>query len=135
MDHLKILGIKFAAIFITVLSLFGIFNHASLMSLFWMGVITTVVSYLIGDMIILRRFGNIAATIADFGLVFLTLWFLSATFIGTAHHILPISFLSAFFITCVEMFVHGYIRNHLSETERNDRGTFSQFQNRTWGGT
>ena len=67
MDHLKVIGIKFIVIAVVIYSLFGILYNATLMNLFWISLLITGISYLIGDLFILRKFGNIKATIADFG--------------------------------------------------------------------
>src|SRR5699024_12103106 len=78
------LGIKFVAISVTVLSIYGIFNHVSLGSLIMISLLTTIVSFLIGDLVILRKFGNLVASIVDFFLAFGTLWVLSMMFISGA---------------------------------------------------
>lgn len=115
MDYVKVLGIKFVAISITVLSIFGIFNYVSLSSLMLVSLITTVVSFLIGDMVILKRFGNLVASIADFFLAFGTLWVLSVLFVGWGVPILTTSLLAAFFIACVEPFVHEYMLHNFTD--------------------
>src|SRR5699024_3405205 len=122
MGYAKVLGIKFVAISVTVLSIYGIFNHVSLGSLIMISLLTTIVSFLIGDLVILRKFGNLVASIVDFFLAFGTLWVLSTLFVGGglpmatgAVPILTTSLLAAFFIACVEPFVHEYILHNFSE--------------------
>lgn len=109
MDYLKVLGIKFVAISITVLSIYGIFQFATLTNLIVISLLTTVVSFLIGDLLILRKTGNLVASIADFVLAFATLWVLSTMFVSAGVPIAATSLLSAFFIACVEPFVHEYM--------------------------
>lgn len=109
MGYLKVLGIKFVAISITVLSIYGIFNFATLGNLIVISLLTTVVSFLVGDLLILRRSGNLVASIADFALSFATLWVLSTMFISVGAPIVTTSLLAAFFIACVEPFVHEYM--------------------------
>src|SRR5699024_3053983 len=82
MGYAKVLGIKFVAISVTVLSIYGIFNHVSLGSLIMISLLTTIVSFLIGDLVILRKFGNLVASIVDFFLAFGTLCVLSLVFIS-----------------------------------------------------
>lgn len=122
MGYAKVLGIKFVAISVTVLSIYGIFNHVSLGSLIMISLLTTIVSFLIGDLVILRKFGNLVASIVDFFLAFGTLWVLSMMFIsgalplGTGNvPILTTTFLAAFFIACVEPFVHEYMLHNFAE--------------------
>src|SRR5699024_8970124 len=124
MGYAKVLGIKFVAISITVLSIYGIFNHVTLSTLMLVSLLTTIISFLIGDLVILRKFGNLTASIVDFFLAFGTLWVLGTLLIGGGMPmvggtvpILTTSFLSAFFIACVEPFVHEYMLNHLSAYE------------------
>lgn len=111
MKHAKVLGIKFIVISIAVLSLFGIFDHAPFGNMLLMSIILTAVSYVVGDLFVLRRFGNLAASIADFALIFATLWLLSAALIGTNYQILLPSFFSAYFISFSEPFIHAYLLN------------------------
>lgn len=115
MDHVKALGIKFIAIAVTIFSIFGIFYDATLINLFWISLLVTGISYLIGDMFILRRFGNITASISDLGLSFLLLWGLGNLFIENGMPIVYASLLTAFFITCCEPFIHGYIVENFSD--------------------
>lgn len=122
MGYAKVLGIKFVAISVTVLSIYGIFNYVSLGSLMLVSLLTTIISFLIGDLVILRRFGNLVASIVDFFLSFGTLWVLSTLFVGGglpmatgAVPILTTSLLAAFFIACVEPFVHEYMLYNFSE--------------------
>jgi len=122
MGYAKVLGIKFVAISITVLSIYGIFNHVTLSTLMLISLLTTIISFLIGDLVILRKFGNLVASIVDFFLAFGTLWVLSTLLVGGGMPmvggmvpVLATSLLSAFFIACVEPFVHEYILNHFSE--------------------
>ncbi|MEN1966754.1 YndM family protein [Lentibacillus sp. N15] len=130
MQHLKALGLKFLAIAFTIYTIFGIFTGAGWVNLFWISLFVTVISYLIGDMIILRQFGNITATIADFALTFLSLFILGGLFLHATIPIITTSILSAFFISCVEPFIHGYIVNRFSpdDYERKDWRTMNQLQ-------
>lgn len=129
MTHLKVLGIKFIVMTITVLSLFSIFNYAVIGNMILIGLITTVVTYLLGDMIILRRFGNVAASIADFGLAFLSYWLLARYFIGASEAVMVTALAAAFFTACVEPFIHEYIATRLfSEEVSQPRQVMNQLQ-------
>lgn len=120
MDHVKILGIKFIAISITVLSLFGIFNEAGFGNLILISLLTTIISYLLGDMLILRKFGNMAASVADFGLAFASYWVLGSLLIAGSGPIIVTSLIAAFFTACVEPFIHGYILNQFSDFRKKE---------------
>ncbi|MFD1363579.1 YndM family protein [Lentibacillus salinarum] len=121
MVYLKTLGIKAIAIGITVFSLFGIFYNANVMNLFWISLLTTGVSFLIGDLLVLRRFGNVTASIADFPLAFLSLWFLGGLFIEASIPLATTALMAAFFITCCEPFIHTYMTENLEEERFEER--------------
>lgn len=128
MDHLKVIGLKFATIYMTVLALFGMFDETSLFDVFMISIITTIVSYLIGDLLVLRFAGNIKATIADFGLGFVLLIVSAYVFVGYTIPLITVSLLGAFFITCVEPFLHGYMVNKIEPAVRHDNRTKNLLQ-------
>lgn len=116
MNHLKILGIKFIASSVIVLSLFGIFNNYNWGNLILISAFITVVSYLLVDMMLLRRFGNVISSIVDFGLAFASYWVLGSTLIGgESGPMLLISLTAAFFTMFVEGFIHIYIVSQFDE--------------------
>lgn|SRR5699024_6406285 len=123
MVYLKTLGIKALAIGITVFSLFGIFYNADVMNLFWISLLTTGLAFLIGDLFVLRRFGNVTASIADFPLAFLSIWLLGSLFIEASIPIATTSLMAAFFITCCEPFIHTYMIENLEEDAFEERET------------
>lgn len=128
MNHIKVFGIKFAVITFTVLAIFGVFHRISIGTLLGISLLTTLVSYVIGDMLILRAFGNVIATVADFVLAFASLWMLAIWFIGPGGYpIESMSLLSAVLITCVEPFLHRYILQHIPPKTLSGRRT-SQLQ-------
>lgn len=105
MEHMKILGIKFAVIFVIVLSMFGIFDHMPIVNLFWISLLTTAVSYVVGDLFLFKWFGNVVALVLDFGLAFVMFWFLGNFFIGTGYPVIPM----AFFLQHSSSFVVNYL--------------------------
>ncbi|WP_053075001.1 YndM family protein [Ornithinibacillus californiensis] len=116
--NLKALGIKLIVHMITVLSIFGIFFDASLTNLVIIGILATGISYLIGDRFLLRRFGNVKASIADFFLTFFTLAILGYLFIETDMPLIMTSLFAAFFITLTEPFIHAYILENEAKSKR-----------------
>src|SRR5699024_7681157 len=117
MVYLKTLSIKALAIGITVFSLFGIFYNADVMNLFWISLLTTGLAFLIGDLFVLRRFGNVTASIADFPLAFLSIWLLGSLFIEASIPIATTSLLADLFITCCEPLIHpASIAKHYRDT-------------------
>ncbi|WP_138418469.1 YndM family protein [Aquibacillus sediminis] len=111
MNHFKTIGIKFLIIGTIVFSMFGIFGGASLTDMFIISLLVTAVAYVVGDLFILPRFGNLFATIADFGLAFLSLWILGLLFFAPEFGIVPTALFTAFFIACTEAVFHIYVNN------------------------
>lgn len=109
MAHLKAISIKFIYISIITFSLFGIFNNASLGKLLFMSVLTTGISYVLGDLMIFPRIGNLISTILDFGLAFLSILILGGLLIITNFQITLASLAAAFFIMCIEPLFHTYM--------------------------
>lgn len=114
MHHIKTLGIKLLITAFTIYTIYGIFANTGWLRLLGISLAVTGISYLIGDMLILRKFGNLTATISDFVLVFMFLFILGGLFLGPNVPLMTTSILSAFFIACSEPFVHGYVINQFS---------------------
>ena len=118
MKHLIVLGIKFIVTAVLVFSTFGILFNANLFNLFWFTLLVTGISYLIGDLLILPRFGNIIATVADFGLAFFSLWILGSLFLEQGIPVTLLSLTAAFFIAWGEPFIHVYLENRFSDNNQ-----------------
>ncbi|MCT2535949.1 YndM family protein [Aquibacillus koreensis] len=112
MKHLKALAIKFIVISIVLFSILAVFYSASLADIFVLSVLVTGLAYVIGDLYILPRFGNLIATISDFGLSFIAIWLLSnMLFEPPGNGILFLSFFSAILISSSEAVFHLYMQN------------------------
>jgi hypothetical protein len=114
MKHVWALLIKFAVIGTVIFSLYGLFNDVSLMSILFLALVITGVSYVAGDLYIYPKFGNMIAIAADFGLVLVMLWLLS--YVAMAHIVsnpFTAAFFSALVIAGLEPLFHVYIRDHV----------------------
>jgi len=113
MKHVKALSIKFLIIGTVIFSILSMFETASILNMFGLTVVLSVLTYVVGDLFILPRFGNVIATIADFGLVAITSWLFAELFIGIGAPN-PVAALSvSFFITISEMFFHAYMQERV----------------------
>ena len=74
MKHMKNLAIKFISILAVLFIILGIFYDMSFGNVLWISVVLTLVSYLIGDLLIFRKTNNTMATISDFAIAFLVIW-------------------------------------------------------------
>ncbi|QDI90794.1 DUF2512 family protein [Salicibibacter halophilus] len=110
MNHVVALIIKFVMITAVLWLILGGFFNVGFGNIFLISIIMTGVAYLIGDLWILPQFGNVVATIADFGLVFAGVWALAAIFEPTANFG-SAAFFSAVIIAIGEIFFHMYVRN------------------------
>lgn len=116
MKHLKGLSIKFIFTAIVVYSIFGIFYDASLWRLFWMSILVTGVSYIIGDLVILPKFGNLIASIADFGLAFLSFWVLGNLLIDLTISVVSAALFASVFMAVTEGLFHMYMTEQVLES-------------------
>ncbi|GAA0490479.1 hypothetical protein GCM10008986_15600 [Salinibacillus aidingensis] len=121
MRHLMALGIKFVVICTVILSLYTVFQNTGLLSLFGISVLLVGLGYLLGDLLILRRFGNLTATLSDFALSFLVLFFYGMINDIPTWESGNMALFSAFFITMSEGLFHFYMQNHVfGEAEYTD---------------
>ncbi|WP_010281757.1 YndM family protein [Bacillus timonensis] len=117
MRHFKAIGIKFIVISIVLLSLFAIFRGASISNILLMSLLVTGIAYLIGDLFTLPRMGNAVATIADFGLSFFSIWFLSYLFMENTSSLITASLTAAALITASEALFHAYMQKKVLKDE------------------
>ncbi|KIO65846.1 hypothetical protein B4064_2415 [Caldibacillus thermoamylovorans] len=128
MEHLRSLVIKFVMITAMLAVVFGFLYGVSFGDILTISFILTITAYLVGDLLILPRFGNTAATIADFGLAYLGAWMIGAMIIEEPIRMGTASFLSAVLIAIGEVFFHRYVVNNVindKDTTQN-RATNSQ---------
>ena len=117
MQHAKAFGIKFIIVSIFIFSIFGIYGNVTLNLLFWMSLIVTVTMYVIGDVWLLPRIGNLKATLADFVLLFGIVGILGSIVVEPSAAIVLASFYVAFFITLVEPLFHGFMQEKVYEDD------------------
>src|SRR5699024_9405744 len=82
--------------------------------------LTTIISYLLGDIFILRKFVNMADSEAVFGLAFASYWVLGSLLIAVSVLIVVTLLIAAIFTACVEPFIHGYILNQFSDFRKKE---------------
>ncbi|MBE4906902.1 YndM family protein [Bacillus luteolus] len=131
MKHLKALGIKFIFTSIILLSVFGIYYNSTVLEILMISALVTGVAYVIGDLFILPRLGNMVASLADMGLAFLSIWGLSLLFINPPDRLALASLFAAVFIMLAEALFHAYMENKVLDQGRNNM-TFNMtsFQNK-----
>ncbi|QQK77275.1 YndM family protein [Salicibibacter cibarius] len=119
MRYVGALIIKLLMITLMLWVFLGVFGGISLANILLVSVLLTGVSFLVGDLYVLKNFGNTLATVVDFVFIWVGLWALGAAlfpFEGLVLYCIT----SAFFIAAGEGFFHLYMEKIvLTETESN----------------
>ena len=114
MKHMKNLAIKFISILAVLFIILGIFYDMSFGNVLSISVVLTLASYLIGDLLILRRTNNTMATISDFALAFLVIWLMGENLTYGDSLIMP-ALIAAAGIALFETFFHKYVARQIDE--------------------
>lgn len=130
MRHITALVIKFLITATVVFSLLSIFDVASILEMFLVSLFVTGGAYIIGDLLLLPRFGNAIATIADFGLATVGIWLLSLVFIGAEFPVFTVSLIAAFFIAICEAVFHIYMQEKVLTSTVTEHDTSNSSPNR-----
>lgn len=117
MRHIFALGIKYIIVSVVILSIFGVFYGATLFSLLLKSLVVTVVGYVIGDLFLLKKFGNVIASLADFVLHFVTVWLVAGIYLETANPLIIASLAVSYFITVIEPLFHAYMIERVFQEE------------------
>lgn len=116
MKHMKNLAIKFISILAVLFIILGIFYDMSFGNVLSISVVLTLASYLIGDLLILRRTNNTMATISDFAIAFLVIWLMGENLTYGDSLIMP-ALIAAAGIALFETFFHKYVARQIQESD------------------
>ena len=116
MKHMKNLAIKFISILAVLFIILGIFYDMSFGNVLSISVVLTLASYLIGDLLILRKTNNTMATISDFAIAFLVIWLMGENLTYGDSLIMP-ALIAAAGIALVETFFHKYVARQIQEAD------------------
>lgn len=119
MKHIVGIAIKLFLITTVLLSIFAVVSDGFIDEMLFLSVVLLVLSYAIGDLFIVPRYGNVAGTIADFGLSFAVILLFGFLFLNISFIYLIAAFSSAFLIAVGEAFFHFYVQQVLTD-ERKD---------------
>lgn len=75
MNHFSLILSKFVAMLVLLYIILGIIFGVNFMSVFWVTLTFSIVSYLIGDLLILPRTNNMVASVVDFVMSFAVIYF------------------------------------------------------------
>ncbi|MCC2454987.1 YndM family protein [Bacillus cereus] len=121
MKHIVALLIKYTAITAVLLIILSIFQGISIPRVLLISLFLTGTAYLIGDLFILPKYGNMIATIADLGLSFFGIWLLISLFtdLDATRNIGVSSFIAALIIGGTEVFFHIYMKRLVLHNDDN----------------
>ena len=122
MKHMKNLAIKFISILAVLFIILGIFYDMSFGNVLSISVVLTLASYLIGDLLILRKTNNTIATISDFAIAFLVIWLMGENLTYGDSLIMP-ALISAAGIALFETFFHKYVSSQINEANENQNSS------------
>lgn len=114
-NHTKSISVKLPILVIVFYFVLSVGYEIQWYHSVWIALVVGLVAYILGDYIILRKSGNIVATIADLGLTFLLTWF----FVGTVRDefggdTIWMSFYVALIVAVVEYFYHIWLLKSFS---------------------
>ncbi|MFA1822970.1 DUF2512 family protein [Virgibacillus oceani] len=115
MKHVEAILIKFFSTLIVLSLLLLLLNLPSYWDIVMISIAVTGAGYLIGDLYILRKFGNGMAFFADFGLAAVTIWLLGLFLIGPGFPAFTMALLAAIFIAVTESLFHIYLNEFVLE--------------------
>lgn len=126
MEHVKALIIKFIMITAILWFILRLFFGVDFGEIITISIILTPLAYVIGDLLVLRYFNNTTATIADFGLSFITIWLIGAAIINEPISVATAALISSIAIAIGEWFYHYYVNNQVFEGESKDKTTLNE---------
>ncbi|MBO8128094.1 MAG: DUF2512 family protein [Peptococcaceae bacterium] len=112
MEHTRVLAIKLIMVALLLFLAFNFFGGASLLNTFVTAIITTGLTYLIGDLWILPDFGNKVATLIDFVVAGLSIWAVQLILTGFGVPLSAVLLASAS-IAVGEWFFHLYVLKYV----------------------
>ncbi|GAB3049137.1 DUF2512 family protein [Virgibacillus ainsalahensis] len=107
MNHFKLFAVKFIASLILLYLILGLGFGMEFVNVFWVTLTLSVLAYL-GDLFILPRISNVFATISDFVLAFVVIYFMSYG-VTAGGDWFAASLIAAAGNTVCEYFYHIYI--------------------------
>jgi hypothetical protein len=111
-NHIKAFLIKFISNLVLLFIILGAFYNMSFGNVLSIALVLGAVSYLIGDMFILRKTNNVIATFADFGLAFFLIWLMGES-VTYGDSLIRAALISAAAVALFEYFFHKYVANQM----------------------
>ncbi|MGV3488154.1 MAG: YndM family protein [Tuberibacillus sp.] len=113
-----VLLLKFVSCAIAFAIGLDVFFDATIVDILSFSLTVTIISYIIGDRIILPAYGNTLASLVDFIMAYLSVWIFGNFYLNSVMQIAWGSVISAAIISIAEIFVHRYLLTHDDEESR-----------------
>jgi len=126
MKHLNVLMIKFVVSMIIFGISLGLFFNATFSEIISFSLLLTIISYFIGDQMILPRIGNIQTVVVDFFFAYFIVWVFGGVLFHSYVMIGWGSIISASLFAGSEVFVHSYILKNITSFVVENQRTFDQ---------
>ncbi|MEL3971404.1 YndM family protein [Rossellomorea oryzaecorticis] len=118
MKHVKAFALKFLATFVLLYLILAGVQGITVGDVFLLSLVLGAIAYILGDLILLPRTSNTLAALADFGLAFILIYFMSDGLTEGGPY-LTRSILAALALMVFELFFHRYVvRNILPKRSR-----------------
>jgi len=118
MRDLMVLLLKFISCIVAFAIGLDLFFNATIVDILSFSLTVTLISYIIGDKIILPAYGNTLASLVDFILAYVSVWVFGNIYLNSVMQIAWGSVISAAIISIAEIFVHRYLLTHDHEDNR-----------------
>lgn len=116
MNHVKLLAVKCIASLIGLYLILGAGYGISFGNVFLITLILGAGSYIVGDMLILPKTNNYVASIADFGLSYIIIYWMSDA-LTVGGNLVFTSFIASIGVTVIEFYFHYYVETNLDFNE------------------
>jgi len=116
MEHLKLIAMKFLFTFPILLIILGGGFDVSFGNVFLITLVLGVVSYAVGDLLILSRSSNTTATISDFVFTFLVVYLMTDA-LTVGNNVFSATLISTISLTIFEYFFHQSVARNLDGGE------------------
>jgi hypothetical protein len=126
MKHLNVLLIKFVVSLVVFWISLDLFFSATFVQIVSFSLLVTVISYFIGDQMLLSRIGKVNSVVVDFFLTYLIVWVFGSIFLASYLQVAWGSIISATLIAGSEVFVHSYILKNIKPIVRERQRNFNQ---------
>lgn len=129
MQHIKALVLKTIATLTLTFVILGLFFNYSFVNVLTLTILIGIISYVLGDLLLLPRTNNLTATISDFAIAMLLTWFYLSNITVNENNVFIASVLTAIGIALFENFFHKYmVTNVLRDKEPNQKVNNLRYQ-------